>query len=141
MHYTSLLLIDDDTDDQLLFNEALHEINLPVQYDSATDGMSALKKLQTASDLPQLIFLDLNMPIMHGFECLKKIKKHALLQTIPVIIFTTSNSPNDISMARQYGAAAYFCKPMHFNQLCSQLKNILNKSLKVGHLEAFKIIE
>jgi CheY-like chemotaxis protein len=141
MHYTSLLLIDDDTDDQLLFNEALHEIDISVSCDTAPDGMNALKKLQAGSDLPDLIFLDLNMPIMHGFECLKKIKAHALLQTIPVIIFTTSNSPIDINMAKQYGAAAYFCKPMHFNQLCSQLKSILNKSLRVGNMEGFKIIE
>jgi CheY-like chemotaxis protein len=141
MHYTSLLLIDDDTDDQLLFNEALHEINMPISCDTAPDGMNALKKLQAGSTLPDIIFLDLNMPIMHGFECLKKIKAHALLQTIPVIIFTTSNSPIDINMAKQYGAAAYFCKPMHFNQLCSQLKSILNKSLRVGNMEGFKIIE
>lgn len=141
MHYNSVLLIDDDTDDQLLFNEALHEINLSVNCDTALDGMHGLKKLQTASLLPDLIFLDLNMPIMHGFECLKKIKAHALLQTIPVIIFTTSNSPIDISMAKQFGAAAYFCKPMHFNELCSQLKSILNKSLRVGNMEGFKIIE
>lgn len=141
MHYTSLLLIDDDMDDQLLFREALHEIDLPVQCDTAPDGMNALKKLQTDSLLPDLIFLDLNMPIMHGFDCLKKIKAHALLQTIPVVIFTTSNSPLDINTAKQFGASAYFCKPMHFNQLCSQLKNILNKTLKIGNMEGFKIIE
>ncbi len=141
MHYTSLLLIDDDTDDQLLFGEALQEIHIPIEYDTALDGMSALKKLQISSILPQLIFLDLNMPIMHGFECLKKIKTLGHLQSIPIIIFTTSNSPIDINMAKQLGAAAYFCKPMHFQDLCMQLKSILNKTLRVGNMEGFKIIE
>lgn len=126
MNYTSLLLVDDDADDQLLFGEALREINSSVRCETASDALDALKKLNNHSAVPQLIFLDLNMPIMHGFECLKRIKAQDFLQTIPVIIYTTSSSPLDIHMAKQLGAAAYFCKPMHFNHLCDGLKNILN---------------
>lgn len=138
MTYTSLLLVDDDADDLLLFNEALREINVPVSCESANDGVEALKKL-TAGHIPQLIFLDLNMPMMHGFECLKKIKANKLLQKIPVIIFTTSNSPLDINTAKHIGAAAYFCKPMHFNHLCEHLKRILTGFFDLQ--SGFKIIE
>lgn len=140
MNYTSLLLVDDDADDQLLFSEALREINHPVSYEAATDGIDALKRLSTAPSIPQLIFLDLNMPIMHGFECLKRIKEHAYLNTIPVIIFTTSNSPLDIHMAKQLGASAYFCKPMHFNHLCEKLRSILEGMWDLG-LKGFRMIE
>jgi CheY-like chemotaxis protein len=140
MNYNSLLLVDDDADDQLLFGEALREINSPVSYEAATDAIDALKKLGTSSTIPQLIFLDLNMPIMHGFECLKRIKENATLQKIPVVIYTTSSSPLDIHMAKQLGAAAYFCKPMHFNHLCDKLKSILDGFWELG-MKGFRVIE
>lgn len=140
MNYTSLLLVDDDADDRLLFNEALREINLPVSFEAATDGIDALRKLGKNNNTPQLIFLDLNMPIMHGFECLKRIKANVAFQKIPVIIFTTSSSPLDIHMAKQLGAAAYLCKPMHFMHLCDKLRSILNDVLDFG-LSGFKVIE
>ncbi|HET6228288.1 MAG TPA: response regulator [Bacteroidia bacterium] len=139
MNYTSLLLVDDDSDDLLLFNEALSEIKAQVSCDSATDGVEALKKLTSATSSPHLIFLDLNMPIMHGFECLKRIKANKALQKIPVVIFTTSSSPLDINTARHLGASAYFCKPMRFNDLCEQLKSILSGTFELG--SGFKIIE
>jgi CheY-like chemotaxis protein len=139
MNYTSLLLIDDDADDLLLFSEALREIKLPATYETAADGIEALKKLHSSA-IPQLIFLDLNMPIMHGFECLKRIKASSELKQIPVIIFTTSNSPLDIYTAKQLGANAYFCKPMHFNYLCDKLKNILEGSFNL-ETTGFLVIE
>lgn len=139
MTYTSLLLVDDDPDDLLLFSEALNEIKAPVSYQSASDGIEALKKLSKEDPVPQLIFLDLNMPMMHGFECLKRIKAHTVLQKIPVIIFTTSNSPLDINTAKHLGAAAYFCKPMHFNHLCEHLKSILTGLFELH--KGFKIID
>jgi CheY-like chemotaxis protein len=139
MSYTSLLLVDDDTDDLLLFNEALSEIKAQVSCESASDGIEALKKLTNSTLVPQLIFLDLNMPIMHGFECLKRIKANTLLQKIPVIIFTTSSSPLDINTAKHLGASAYLCKPMHFNDLCEHLKNILSGVFQLG--SGFQLIE
>lgn len=137
--YTSLLLVDDDSDDLLLFNEALNEIKIAVSYEFAADGNEALKKLTVSGTLPQLIFLDLNMPMMHGFECLKKIKATASLKTIPVIIFTTSSSPLDINTAKHLGASAYFCKPMHFNHLCEQLRNILTGKFELT--SGFQLID
>lgn len=140
MNYTSLFLVDDDADDQLLFGEALREINATALYETASDALDALKKLNTSVTAPQLIFLDLNMPIMHGFECLKRIKENSTLQKIPVIIYTTSSSPLDIHMAKQLGATAYFCKPMHFSHLVDGLKSILNGFWEAGS-KGFKVIE
>jgi|SRR4051812_2887884 len=139
MNYTSLLLVDDDPDDLLLFSEALNEIEAHVSYESVPDGIEALKKLTSATHIPQLIFLDLNMPIMHGFECLKRIKANELLQKIPIIIFTTSSSPLDINTAKHLGASAYLCKPMHFNHLCEHLKSILSGVVELT--SGFKIID
>lgn len=140
MNYTSLFLVDDDADDQLLFGEALREINSTVKFETATDALDALKKLIISAPAPQLIFLDLNMPIMHGFECLKRLKENTVLQKIPVIIYTTSSSPLDIHTAKQLGATAYFCKPMHFNHLCDGLKSILNGFWEAGN-KGFRVIE
>lgn len=140
MNYTSVFLVDDDADDQLLFGEALREIHSTALFETASDALDALKKLNTKVTIPELIFLDLNMPIMHGFECLKRIKANSTLQKIPVIIFTTSSSPLDIHTAKQLGAAAYFCKPMHFNHLCDGLKRILNGVWETGN-KGFKVIE
>jgi CheY-like chemotaxis protein len=140
MNYTSLFLVDDDADDQLLFGEALREISSTASYETATDALDALKKLNAVSFIPHLIFLDLNMPIMHGFECLRRIRENATLQKIPVIIYTTSSSPLDIHTAKQLGAAGYFCKPMHFNHLCDGLKSILNGYWEPGS-SSFRVIE
>ncbi len=140
MNYTSLLLVDDDADDQLLFSEALREIKSSILYEAVSNGIEALKRLSLSPSIPQLIFLDLNMPVMHGFECLKRIKSNPILEHIPVIIFTTSSSPLDVHMAKHFGASAYFCKPMHFNHLCERLKSILDGFWELGS-NVFKIIE
>lgn len=138
MKYKNILFVDDDADDLLLFSEALNDIEAQISFETASDGITALKKLTTSASVPELIFLDLNMPMMHGFECLKKIKADKKLQGTPVIIFTTSSSPLDINMAKHLGAAAYFCKPMHFNHLCDHLKMILMGELELN--SGFKII-
>jgi CheY-like chemotaxis protein len=124
--YESIFLIDDDKDDQFLFRYALKEISSSIRCTHASDGLTALKTLDSLEELPDLIFLDLNMPIMHGFECLEQMKKNTRIANIPTVVFTTSNNPSDIKRARELGARGYFCKPMDFIQLISHLKEVLS---------------
>lgn len=124
---TYILMIDDDEDDQLLFKEALKQVNENVACNTALNGEEALKTLQSSA-LPDVIFLDLNMPIMNGFECLKALKKEKFYKQIPVIIFTTANDLATIEKCRKLGASGFFHKPIDFNLLLLKLQQLLNSN-------------
>src|SRR5687768_14961993 len=101
----NFLLVDDDPDDTLLFKEVLHEVNSSVGFASAANGKAALSLLRSGTiPLPQIIFLDLNMPLMNGKECLMEIKQDPELMHIPVIIYTTSSQSRDIEETMMGGA-------------------------------------
>ncbi|SKA43769.1 Response regulator receiver domain-containing protein [Chitinophaga eiseniae] len=121
----TLLLVDDDTDDQELFKLALAELDHPVKCLTAGNGQEALDNLCTHAYRPDLIFLDLNMPLMNGIVFLKRIKDIDHLKNIPVIIYSTSDEPREISAARSMGAVDYITKPTRFDELCRLLKVVL----------------
>lgn len=120
-----ILLIDDDEDDQYFFKEALEIINPLLQCDTAKNGKIALDKLQADTALPDIIFLDLNMPLMSGFDFLVHIKKATLLSKIPVGIFTTSNIVREQELAKELGASFFMTKPTDFKVLCEKLQQVL----------------
>jgi CheY-like chemotaxis protein len=74
---------------------------------------------------PDLIFMDLNMPVMNGFDCLAYLKNKTELRDIPVVIFTTSETLSDINRTRQLGASWFMTKPNDFNVLCKKLDKII----------------
>lgn len=120
-----ILLIDDDADDRFLFCEALKQVDDTIICETAEDGQEALVKLN-GPPLPNYIFLDLNMPVMSGFECLAHLKKIPDLEKTPVIIYSTSKNSVDIKRTASLGAAAYLKKPGDFNELCDKLQDILD---------------
>lgn len=120
-----ILMIDDDEDDQMLFQQALTEINKSVTFNTAVNGYDALKKLEGLPP-PDIIFLDLNMPIMNGFECLAALKKEKRYEHIPVVIFTTANDAGTIEQTRRLGASAFFHKPIDFGHLREKLNMVIN---------------
>ncbi|WP_301922697.1 response regulator [Ferruginibacter sp.] len=122
-----ILMVDDDEDDQMLFKEALKQVNGLVKCEVAFNGAEALEKLKI-NPVPDIIFLDLNMPVMNGFECLRAIKKDQFLKDIPVIIFTTANDNVTIERSRKLGATAFFHKPIDFNNLLNKLQQLLTDS-------------
>lgn len=124
-------MVDDDEDDQLLFKEALKQVNGQVKCDAVLNGAEALEKLKS-QPVPDMIFLDLNMPVMNGFECLRAIKKEQFYQNIPIIIFTTANDTATIEKSRKLGASAFFHKPIDFNLLLNKLQRLLNITLAGG---------
>jgi len=121
----SIMLIDDDPDDQLLFRDAVHTVRPDLQCELASSCLEAIKQLEVFS--PDLIFMDLNMPVMNGFDCLVYLKNKSDLRDIPVIIFTTSKNLSDINRTRQLGANWYMTKPDDFNVLCKKLNRIIQK--------------
>ena len=120
----SVLFIDDDEDDKLVFGHALSAIDTSIQYLTASDGLEALKILnEELVILPDLIFMDLNMPKMDGFTCLDKIKQNKDLKEIPVMILSTSTNPTDMEKAKKLGAKTFITKPSTYTGLIETLKS------------------
>ena len=119
-----ILMVDDDADDQFLFVEALKQIQQSCTCEIANNGLEALEKLDTLPE-PEIIFLDVNMPIMNGFDCLRSLRAHDSYKHIPVIIYTTTKDAESVNLFRNLGANAYFQKPINFSQLQFKLKKLL----------------
>jgi CheY-like chemotaxis protein len=122
-------LVDDDQDDQEIFTMALEELDLPVKCVIASDCSEAISKLSKDRTFnPDYIFLDINMPKMNGKECLKEIKKHAHLKHIPVIMYSTSLKPSDVSETRKLGAVGFITKPNKVSELAIVLNSFFGPS-------------
>jgi CheY-like chemotaxis protein len=122
----TILIIDDDADDRLFFTEALLEIDQALQCISAKNGLEALEVLKASNaNLPDYIFLDMNMPRLNGLQCLTRIKKIKAFKHIPVIIFTTSRQPSDAEEAKRLGADLFLTKPAKFEELVNMLRIII----------------
>lgn len=121
-------LIDDDFDDQELFELAVKKANPAIRCVFASDGDEAVKKLtREESFSPDFIFLDLNMPRMDGKTCLRAIRKISRLDNIPVIIYSTSNEVKDKLETKAMGANDYLEKPTNMTVLTNRLADIFNQ--------------
>jgi DNA-binding response OmpR family regulator len=118
-------MADDDADDVSFFEETLFDIDRNIFFDSASNGYEALIKIKNAKPLPDIIFLDLNMPRYDGKQCLAELKKDKDLQQVPVIIFTTSSYKNDITQLLAMGATCFVTKPTDIHELKAILSAIL----------------
>ena len=122
-----VMLIDDDRDDAELFKEALSEINSSIVLVYHQDSRAALKQLQDSrSDLPELIFLDINMPVVSGWQCLTEFKNSEHLKDIAVIMFTTSSQPREKEIAKELGAQGFITKPSDYETLKKLLSSVIN---------------
>jgi len=120
-----ILLVEDDGDDQHLFIEALHSIYPAIECIIASNGRDAIEKLDNASPIPTIIFMDLNMPLMSGYECMAELKKQIKFKHIPVVIYTTANKTMELKRMSEMGAKAFLTKLSNFTILKSQLGEIL----------------
>jgi len=117
-HPRSFLLVDDDIDDIIIFQETLKKVDDKVGFFYVNNGKDAIDLLtENAPNLPSLIFLDINMPRMDGKECLKLLKQDDRLKHIPVLMYTTSSQSADIEDTMMHGAMAFITKPWGVNEL------------------------
>ncbi len=121
----NILLADDDEVDRLLFTEAFSDLEIKTVVRTVNDGMELMAVLENETTLPDLIFLDLNMPLKNGLTCLKEIRSNERLKNIPVAIYSTSESERDMDEAFLNGANVYITKPNNFNLL----KQVLEKAV------------
>jgi len=113
-----LLLADDDDDDCLLFRDALHELPRATDLSIVSDGEELMEfLLKPEQELPDFLFLDLNMPRKNGTECLQEIKQNKKLVKLPVIIFSTCALQTTIDQLFTMGAQHYIRKPASFSEL------------------------
>ena len=106
-----LMLIDDDEDDREIFISIVEAAYPAISLSVATNGQEALQALQQAATQPDLIFLDLNMPIMNGQQFMESIKADNILHKIPVVILTTSSDKTTIRDMKTLGAIHFISKP------------------------------
>lgn len=122
-----ILLVDDDDDDRLLFEEVLEDLNHPVQLKTAEHGMDAIQQLEKRPLIkPDAIFLDLNMPVMDGHECLKYLRSNSIYDDIKIIIYSTSYNPETAKILEGDGANHYIRKPSSYLSLIDVIKNALS---------------
>lgn len=123
--FRNILLIDDDADDQEIFLTALENVASSVSCTAFSNAAEALDQLAAKQVTTDVIFLDLNMPLMNGQQFLKEIKKDEQLRQIPVIIFSTSSHPGTIHETKALGAHDFITKPDKFDDLVSLLRSIV----------------
>lgn len=120
------MLVDDDEYDQMIFAHIINEIDTNINCKCFGNALNSLQTLQTNNaDKPACIFLDLNLPLMHGFEFLEIIKTSKELNDIPVIIYSTSSREADKIKAKELGASNFLSKPNSFIELKNSVTHLL----------------
>ena len=125
----NILLADDDADDCIFFKDALEELSVTASFNTVNSGVELMDFLEKHTiNLPDMLFLDLNMPRKTGFDCLAEIKSNEKLNQLPVIIYSTSFNPEMIDILYNKGAHLYIRKPADFKNL----KSVIHKALSLS---------
>jgi CheY-like chemotaxis protein len=117
-----ILIADDDDDDQLMMTAAFTDTGFKGVINTVNNGEQLLDYLHKRgsfidSPMPKLILLDLNMPKKDGREVLKELRRFPKLSRVPVIVYSTSNNPDDIAYCYELGANSFISKPSSYDDL------------------------
>lgn len=121
----TILYVDDDPDDRQVFEEAIKSLDPAYVCVTAQDGLDALSYLSLRA-LPDIVFLDLNMPLMDGKTCLAEIRGNKTTGHLPVIIFTTSSNPSERTECENLGATDFLLKPVSYRHMAEILRSVLS---------------
>lgn len=124
-----ILLVDDDDADALLVRESLNELDAKCQLTVARDGDVALRRLSQSDEfegvaLPDLVLLDLNLPRKSGFDVLVDTREIADCRLVPIVVWSTSIEPADVTRCYMAGANSVLCKPADFSSLVEMIRTI-----------------
>jgi len=136
----AILVAEDDLNDAFFLQRAFAEVGLKVPARFVKTGREAIDYLQgnppfdqrRENPLPNLLVLDLKMPIVSGFEVLNWVRQDAQLHRIPVVVLSGSEAPEDIKQAYSLGADAYLTKPHRVADLSKLMKPLLEKYAVIG---------
>jgi len=118
---------EDDHEDQLIFTAALRELQPGVQLFFAENGAEAVKVLTGLPDAPEIIFLDINMPVMNGTDCVSVLKNLERFRETPVILYSTTSNPIEVEKGLAAGANAFLVKANTYQEVVNDMNKILNK--------------
>lgn len=121
----NILLIEDDIIEVMKFNRVLKTLGLNHKIIEANNGEEALSILKDKEIIPDVIFLDLNMPKINGIEFLQILKADDYLKYIPAIILTTSNNHKDVLECYKIGIAGYVLKPLKYDDYVERIRKML----------------
>lgn len=116
--------VDDDQEDREFFCDAMREVDPAITCLIAGSGLEALTVLKSLAVLPDYIFLDINMPMMDGKQCLKTLKNMPEFRQIPVIMYSTSTNTREIGECYKLGAEDFLIKPHSFEKLVNDLSSV-----------------
>ena len=118
----NILLIEDDAIEVMKLERAISKLGVAHQLIKARDGEEALNLLQAGGSLPDVVFLDLNMPKINGIDFLKILKADDRLRFLPTVILTTSANRKDILECYKIGVAGYLIKPLKYDEYVNKIK-------------------
>lgn len=119
----SIVLADDDSDDIEIFKDSLNEVQSDIQLESVSNGKQLMELI--SHFLPDLLFIDLDMPVKNGLECLVEIRSNPKMEELPVIVFSSTTRPANIQTAYEMGAHLFLIKSSSYEEYKSALKAIL----------------
>jgi CheY-like chemotaxis protein len=123
---STILLADDDPDDRELFGETIKDVSPGSKLFTFENGKGILAYLDRPVAVPDLIFLDINMPLVCGKECLKEIRQNVNFKDVPVVIFSTSTNDNDIYETYKHGANLFMTKPGSYMEQVDIFRRFFN---------------
>jgi CheY-like chemotaxis protein len=124
-YFNNVILAEDDKDQAILFRIVLKQVSPGRKLTVVGDGDQLVEALK--EEVPDLIFLDLNMPHKNGYECLDEIRKKPELQEVPVVVYSSSTFSTDMSNSYLHKANLYLVKPFNSVHLRNALQSILKK--------------
>src|SRR6185437_4552821 len=134
----TVLLVEDSEDDAFLFNWRFERSGIGCAVHHVLDGAAAIEFIRKAASsdcdsLPCLIFLDLKMPVLNGFEVLSWLREQEFASQIPVIVLSGSDEQGDKERALQLGAADYLVKPVKVIDIQRHLGDICPATPSASH--------
>jgi CheY-like chemotaxis protein len=121
-----IMLIEDDAIEVMKFKRVLLKLNFEYTLIEKNNGREALDYLIKKENLPDIILLDLNMPVLNGFEFLKLTKKEEIVKYIPVVVLSSSDNQNDVLEAYTNGISGFIKKPLKFEDYSESIKILLS---------------
>lgn len=135
MKNLKICLVDDDREDKEIFQDAFNELSSGNDLMTFNNGSEMLGYLEKAEQVPDIIFLDLNMPVMGGLEALQELRKHDRYKSISIAIYSTSSSEKDIEQTLIAGANIYITKPTDFQCLKNSISKIMRMQFNVSEID------
>ncbi len=122
----NILLIEDDKIEIMKIHRTIKSLSLKHHLTEVDNGIDALNILNGMEDLPDIILLDLNIPKMNGIEFLSVLKANPNLNSIPIIILTTSNNRKDLMQCYKFGISGYLLKPLRYEDYVLKIEKLLS---------------